>query len=79
MFQAEGVCSQLGFPGVDRIYFGSYFGSIATEFSYDHLNCTGDEDYVSDCDYENFDEGKSGYFEQAGWPNLAKFCHFGKN
>ena len=55
--QAEVVCGQLGFPGVEQIFFGSYFGSVSTTFSYDHLNCTGSEEVVSDCDYENFDPG----------------------
>ena len=63
-FQAEVVCRQLGFAGVDVFYTNSHFGEVPDDFSYDDVECSGSERTLDDC-YSNFPDN-CGYQEGAG-------------
>ena len=52
------VCRQLGFSGAASATIDSHFGNVPTDFAYDNVNCSGNEDALDECthlDSENCD------------------------
>jgi hypothetical protein len=66
LFQADVVCRQLGFSESDELFQGSHFGSVPDRFSYDHIECKGNEARLSDCPYRNLGPAHCGFNEGAG-------------
>jgi hypothetical protein len=58
------VCRQLGFAGVETVHSGSYFGNVYPTFSYEKVDCTGDEASLDDCPWAGLDD--CGFWDGAG-------------
>ncbi len=43
------MCQQLGFSNATRAYSGSFFGPVPQPFSYDNVQCVGDEESLDQC------------------------------
>jgi hypothetical protein len=63
-FQAAVVCRLLGFDGVDYVVTDSFFGQVEGTFSYDNVECTGDESSLDECSH--LDESNCTTDEGAG-------------
>ena len=59
LYDAQVVCRQLGFDGAELATGGSYFGSVPSNFSYDNVNCVGDEATLDDCTWIGYDDCSS--------------------
>ena len=49
---ADVVCKQLGFANAKEVFTKSHFGDVPGVFAMDELSCTGDEDSLQQCRYE---------------------------
>ncbi len=60
------VCKQLGFKGAADYTIESEFGYVSDKFSYDNVDCYGNEDALDDCTHQNEDEENCNGDEAAG-------------
>ena len=75
--QANVVCKQLGFSRAVYYTVNSKFGNVSAEFSFDEVDCSGQEETLEDCKHENTDN--CGPDEGAGvvcHENSGNECHF---
>jgi hypothetical protein len=53
--QADIACYELGFPsGAVSALQNSYFGLVPTTFSYDDVQCVGNESTINECRHINY-------------------------
>ncbi|KAK4314821.1 hypothetical protein Pmani_013927 [Petrolisthes manimaculis] len=61
------LCQQLGFTlGAAQVYLGSHFGSSEGGYLMDDLNCAGNEESLSHCDFAGWGEHDCQEAESAG-------------
>ena len=51
--QADVVCKQLGYPNVREVTTESRFGDVTEKFAFDEVSCTGQEESLQQCYYED--------------------------
>ncbi len=49
------MCRQLGHDKAIRFTFGSKFGAVLREYSFDDVTCLGNESLMEDCKFKDFD------------------------
>ncbi len=54
--QAKVVCRQLGFSRALSFTIKSKFGNVHSDFSYDEIQCQGNEDTLDSCPHDNSED-----------------------
>ena len=54
LFKARVVCQQLGYLDATNYTLGSHFGTVPAPFSYDGVQCRGNEENLEQCPHSSY-------------------------
>ena len=54
--QANVVCKQLGFQEAEYFTTESKFGKVTEDFSFDQVECSGQEESLDDCKHDDTED-----------------------